>query len=116
MEINLALMHRSQLVSADLTRDVKGVSSTMESIDLPDGYDFVYVPQSGKDEENKMCLDINIKNRSEFNSWLGEISVKNNVAWRKDRGDNQRNGRLVVSLVCHHTKRGQKGVKITSTK
>lgn len=81
---------------------------------LPDGYEFAYVPAKGKD--NKMCIEIVLKTRIEFNLWLAAFSQKNNVIWRKKRGDKKFKDRLEIFLACHHAKMRQKGLKTTDTK
>ena len=80
---------------------------------LPDGFDFVLVPETAPDE---ICLDIKTESINEFTQWLSELSQKINVAWRKARGDRQFRHKLVIDLVCNHASTGQKGVKITDTK
>ena len=80
---------------------------------LPDGFDFVLVPETAPDE---LCLDVSIGSKNEFTQWLSEFSQKNNVAWRKARGDTKYRHKVVIDLVCNHASTGQKGVKVTDTK
>lgn len=85
-------------------------------MELPDGYNFIHVPQSGEEKDHKLCIDISIESQEELNKWISEMAEKNNVTWRKARGDRERRGKLEVTRLCHHAKMGQKGVKTTDTK
>ena len=97
-----------------------GTDSPIDGADLPAGYEITWVPAQGKDKESKICFELLIKSRIEFDQWLADFSQKNNVIWRKLAGDKKRKGKkketLEVSLACHHAKMGQTGKKTTSTK
>ena len=75
-------------------------------MELPDGYNFIHVPQGGEEKDHKLCIDISIESQAELNKWISEMAEKNNVTWRKARGDRQRRGKLEVTRVCHHAKNG----------